>query len=240
MVLTLLLPGALVTTGARADAASLKVSEDSYTSQSNAAATHGTSTYLGTNAAVSSERRAYLKFAVADIPVGATNVTAKLSVYAESSSSGTFTVYNIPSTWTESSLTWSNQPAPGLTVTQKVGVSTGYNDLDVSSAVKANGTYSFVIRNSAASQSNFTAKEAASNHPAQLLVNWTPPTSGDPVLGAAGDIACAPGGAVTTAACQQSATAALLAGNDVTVVQTLGDEQYESGASAEFTGGYDR
>lgn len=240
VVLTLLLPGALVTTGARADAASLKVSEDSYTSQSNAAAIHGTSTYLGTNAAVSSERRAYLKFAVADIPVGATNVTAKLSVYAESSSSGTFTVYNIPSTWSESSLTWSNQPVPGLTVTQRVGVTTGYNDLDVSSAVKANGTYSFVIRNSAASQSNFTAKEAASNHPAQLLVNWTPSTSGDPVLGAAGDIACAPGGAVTTAACQQSATAALLAGNDVTVVQTLGDEQYESGASAEFTGGYDR
>jgi hypothetical protein len=240
VVLTLLLLSAPVTTGARADVAGLKVAEDSYTSQNNPGATHGPSTYLGTNASVSSERRAYLKFAVANIPVGATNVTAKLSVYAQSSSSGTFTVYNIPSTWTESSLTWSNQPILGSIVTQKGGVTTGYNDLDVSSAVAANGTYSFVIRSSATSQTNFTAKEAASNQPAQLLVNWSPPTSGDPVLGAAGDIACAPGGAVTATACQQAATAALLAGNDVTVVQTLGDEQYESGASAEFTGGYDR
>jgi hypothetical protein len=240
LVLPLLLLGALATTGARADAASLTVAEDSYTSQSNAGATHKTSTYLGTTSAVGAERRAYLKFAVGNIPVGATNVTAKLSAYAESPSSGTFTVYNIPSAWTESSLAWSNQPVLGSTVTQKVGVTTGYNDFVVSSTVTANGTYSFAIKNSATTQTNFTSKEAASNHPALLLLNWSAPTAADPVLGAAGDIACAPGGAVTAAACQQAATAALLAGNDVTVVQTLGDEQYESGASAEFTGGYDR
>jgi hypothetical protein len=231
--------GALATTGAQADTATWNVAEDSYTSQSNAAATHGSATYLGTDAVVGSERRAYLKFTVSNIPTGATNVTAKVRIYAQSSSSATFTVHNIPSNWTQSGLTWSNQPALGSTVVSKVGVTLGYNDLDVSSTIKANGTYSFAISNSAATQVNFTSKEATSSQPAQLALAWTPSTTADPVLGAVGDIACAPGEGVTARTCQQAATAALLAGNDVTVVQTLGDNQYTSGTSAEFAGGYD-
>jgi hypothetical protein len=65
------------------------------------------------------------------------------------------------------------------------------------------------------------------------------PTGSDPVLGVAGDIACATGQLVTAKQCQQAATASLLSGNDVTVVQTLGDEQYEDGTSADFAGSYD-
>ena len=83
---------------------------------------------------------------------------------------------------------------------------------------------------------------SATNAPTTMKVsNFTagrPPT-GDPVLGAAGDIACAAADTVTATTCQQAATAALLAGNDVTVVQTLGDNQYNSGTSTEFNGGYD-
>jgi len=161
--------GALATTGAQADTATWNVAEDSYTSQSNAAATHGSATYLGTDAVVGSERRAYLKFTVSNIPTGATNVTAKVRIYAQSSSSATFTVHNIPSNWTQSGLTWSNQPALGSTVVSKVGVTLGYNDLDVSSTIKANGTYSFAISNSAATQVNFTSKEATSSQPTSSL-----------------------------------------------------------------------
>jgi hypothetical protein len=230
--------GGLASTGAEADAASLTVAADSYTSQSSAAATHGTVTYLGTDAIAGAERRAYLKFSVSSIPVGATNVTAALRIYAQSASAATFTVYTTAPTWTESALTWNNQPALGSKVTSKVGVKTGINDLDVSWKVTANGTYSFVVRNSSTTQVNFTSKDSTSSHPAQLVLSWTPAT-GDPVLGTAGDIACAPGGTVSATSCQQAATAALLAGSDVTVVQTLGDEQYDSGTSAEFTGGYD-
>jgi Calcineurin-like phosphoesterase len=65
------------------------------------------------------------------------------------------------------------------------------------------------------------------------------PAKGDPVLGVAGDIACATGQLVTAKQCQQAATASLLSGNDVTIVQTLGDEQYENGTSADFAGSYD-
>lgn len=49
---------------------------------------------------------------------------------------------------------------------------------------------------------------------------------------AAGDIACAPGIAITSTTCQQGATAALL--GSATMIQTLGDNQYETGSLAEF------
>lgn len=61
--------------------------------------------------------------------------------------------------------------------------------------------------------------------------------AGDPVIAAAGDIACRPGQAVTASACRQRATAALLPGADR--VLTLGDNQYDSGLLNEYQGSYD-
>jgi len=58
--------------------------------------------------------------------------------------------------------------------------------------------------------------------------------SKDPVLAAAGDIACAPGD--TTHECQQSATAKLVAAWHPSAVAVLGDNQYESGLLNEFDG----
>lgn len=58
--------------------------------------------------------------------------------------------------------------------------------------------------------------------------------SKDPVLAAAGDIACAPGD--TTHECQQSATAKLVAAWHPSAVAVLGDNQYERGLLSEFDG----
>lgn len=60
----------------------------------------------------------------------------------------------------------------------------------------------------------------------------------DVVVGAAGDIACAPGAAVTTKSCHQAATAALLADPSYQDVLALGDEQYPCGTYANFLGSY--
>jgi hypothetical protein len=60
---------------------------------------------------------------------------------------------------------------------------------------------------------------------------------GDPVVAAAGDIACAPPGTPTAKGCQQAATAKLLSTADV--VLPLGDDQYNSGTLAEYQGSYD-
>jgi acid phosphatase type 7 len=61
----------------------------------------------------------------------------------------------------------------------------------------------------------------------------------DPVIGAAGDIACIPGSNPTSTSCQQAATGNALVAMNPTAVLPLGDNQYESGTLAEFQGSYD-
>jgi acid phosphatase type 7 len=61
-----------------------------------------------------------------------------------------------------------------------------------------------------------------------------------PIIAAAGDIACAQGGMVTPTTCNQRKTSDLFAGNPaVAAVLPLGDEQYETGALADFQQVYD-
>jgi hypothetical protein len=61
---------------------------------------------------------------------------------------------------------------------------------------------------------------------------------GEPVVAAAGDIACAPPGTRTAKGCHQGDTAVLLAGADR--VLPLGDEQYECGQLTAFNQVYDK
>jgi acid phosphatase type 7 len=71
---------------------------------------------------------------------------------------------------------------------------------------------------------------------------------GDPVIAAAGDIACDPRPAVATPAsdetgpdqCHMAATAKLIESARPVAVLTLGDEQYPSGALDSFMAGYDK
>src|SRR4051794_31769426 len=58
----------------------------------------------------------------------------------------------------------------------------------------------------------------------------------DPVLAAAGDLPCTPRKAANASTCQQQATASLVAANNPTAVAVLGDNQYENGTLAEYTG----
>jgi calcineurin-like phosphoesterase family protein len=67
---------------------------------------------------------------------------------------------------------------------------------------------------------------------------------GDPVIVAAGDIACDPashlfaGGAGSGSACHMKATARLVREQDPTAVLTLGDDQYENGELSKFEQSY--
>jgi hypothetical protein len=62
------------------------------------------------------------------------------------------------------------------------------------------------------------------------------PAAADPVLAAAGDIACAPGEARTATTCRHAATARLL--GSATAVLPLGDTQYGRGALRQYRGSY--
>jgi acid phosphatase type 7 len=67
----------------------------------------------------------------------------------------------------------------------------------------------------------------------------------DPVIAAAGDIACSPssqyfnGGAGTATKCRQPYTSNLLVTGGLTAVLALGDEQYDTGSLSGFTNSYD-
>ena len=69
--------------------------------------------------------------------------------------------------------------------------------------------------------------------------------TGDPVIAAAGDIACDPtnpsfsGGAGTSSACDQQATSNLLVNQGYSAVLPLGDNQYEDGSAAKYQQVYD-
>jgi len=64
--------------------------------------------------------------------------------------------------------------------------------------------------------------------------------TGDPVIAAAGNIACDPtnpaynGGTGTSSACREMATSDLLLNQGYSAVLPLGDNQYEDGTAAQF------
>lgn len=78
--------------------------------------------------------------------------------------------------------------------------------------------------------------------PAPTATSTPTPGGGDPILMAAGDIACDPGdsafngGAGTSSACQARYTAALLSGANV--VAPIGDEQYDCAPLSSFQASY--
>ncbi len=73
----------------------------------------------------------------------------------------------------------------------------------------------------------------------------TPVTTGDPVIAAAGDIACDPadgsfnGGNGTASNCRQKAVSDLFVGKNFSAVLTLGDTQYEDGSLSKFQQSFD-
>ena len=68
------------------------------------------------------------------------------------------------------------------------------------------------------------------------LVPISPAQASDPVLAAAGDIACPAGSTTDAGDCQQASTASLISAHSPTAIAVLGDEQYVNGTLAEFEG----
>jgi hypothetical protein len=73
---------------------------------------------------------------------------------------------------------------------------------------------------------------------AVAFASAAPAQAADPVIAAAGDIACSPSGAVTSTKCRQRSTSDLLVGGGLSGVLALGDLQYASGSYSSFTKSY--
>jgi hypothetical protein len=155
---------------------------DSWIDQSSSSSNKGTDSVLKVmSKSGNSNLRALLRFNLPSIPSGCVLDAATLRVYAGSASSSqrTLQVLRLNGSWTESGVTWGNQPATtGSAVTTTSG--TGYRQWSVATIVSAmyssGSNNGFLIRDATEGQDaeqQFYAREKGENVP-QLVVAFKP------------------------------------------------------------------
>ncbi|PZG19552.1 CBM96 family carbohydrate-binding protein [Nonomuraea aridisoli] len=219
---------------ANAATATFAAVADTYVDNSATGTNYGASGQLGVDN--SPIKRMFLRFTVSG--VSGTVSSVKLRVHtdnvsgAESGSGGTFRAMS-NTTWSETGTTWNNQPAIDGATLGSIGAVTAnsWYEIDVTSYVKGNGTYSIGVTSTSTDGADYDSRESGSSTAPQLVVTTgttTPPPAGDVLVGA-GDIADSGSG--------DSATAALL-DNIPGTVFTLGDNVYSNGTASEFANYY--
>jgi hypothetical protein len=229
---------AVVQSPAVAAATTFTATADTYVQDSTPTTNYGTANQFIVGS--SPVRRSFLKFTVSGLTSAVTD--AKLRIHTTnkggSDNGGTWSSV-ADTTWSETGMTWNNQPAIGaaLGTLGAVAKSTWY-EINVTPLVTGNGTYSIGGTSPSTDSANYGSRETGANAP-QLVVTTTtsttpPPTTtappGDPVFVGAGDIA--------GAGSSQEATAQLL-DNIPGTVYTLGDNAYDSGTLTEYNTYYD-
>lgn len=112
-------------------------------------------------------QRAYLRFRVA-VPAGKRVTGALLSVTPNQTSATGFTVHTASSSWSESSLTWANAPAPATRVLARSGGVTSDTraHVEVTDGVPvAGGDVTLVLANPSSTGLSLRSREQASGQP---------------------------------------------------------------------------
>ncbi|HEX2222173.1 MAG TPA: DNRLRE domain-containing protein, partial [Candidatus Limnocylindria bacterium] len=121
------------------------------------------------NAATPHTFRSYVQFAVTGL--SGPPRSAKLRLYVTDPSSQGGIAYAVPSTWTETGLTWNNAPPLDGSPLATLGSVTAntWKEIDVTSAITGNGSYSFGIKEGTTSDSAFYSSREGANPP-QLII----------------------------------------------------------------------
>jgi len=114
--------------------------------------------------------RAYLRFNVSGLN-GASIASASLKVYANTSSTTSYTVYGVSNnTWNENSITYSNNPGQGSPINTSGKVkAAAWNTIDVTSYVKSQGKFSFDLATTGSTKVSLAARESGSDAPKLLI-----------------------------------------------------------------------
>jgi len=152
------------------------------------------------------------------------------STVGSSPSGGTVSVV-ASTTWPESTTTWNTRPAVGAAITTAGAVAADtWVEIDITPAVRANGTFSFALANTDPDGVFYDSREAGAATAPQLIITQTA-NVGDQTVYAAGDIGdCTSSG--------DEATGNLLDGTTGTVMP-LGDLAYPDGSATDFATCYD-
>lgn len=157
------------TTSAPASSTSTYVpSEDTFASASRATRNYGNAASVEVDG--NSQKIAYLKFTINDLAgKSVTRAILRLKVLDPSTVGGTF--YSTSSTWTEATLTWNNKPSLGLLIGTVGNAPRGATvEVDVSSLIQGNGTYSIGVMSANSNGVDYYSSEATTADRPALVV----------------------------------------------------------------------
>jgi hypothetical protein len=153
--------------------------QDAHAHAANATSNYGSLTTLRVKTDGTASFQGYLKFDVTGLAGPA--LSAKLQLFCTDDGPDGGTAYLVSNTylgtatpWLESGLNWNNAPALGAPAGAAGGAATAdaWHELDVTSAITGNGTYSFAIRSNSTNSVIYSSKEGA--NPPRLVVTAAP------------------------------------------------------------------
>jgi trimeric autotransporter adhesin len=127
------------------------------------------------SSATDASYRSYLKFDVAGL--SGTPTSVKLRLFSTDGSRDGGSVSSTSNAWSETGVTWGNQPGIGASSLASFGATTTNSAVEVelgAGAVTGNGTYSFALASSSTDSAYYSSREGATKP--QLIVT----TSGEP------------------------------------------------------------
>lgn len=152
--------------------------EDSYVSQAGPDKPHNTATWLSVcttpcDGANNSERGAFIRFSVKDVPDNAVNVTMTLDVQSVRTTDTTLEVRPVTGKWSGDTLTFNNRPAVGEVITTRKGLTASETaKLDVSSAFHGNGSYDFALTSPSGAHGVLHSSRATSGVGPKLSITY--------------------------------------------------------------------
>ncbi|TDD29679.1 DNRLRE domain-containing protein [Kribbella turkmenica] len=154
---------------------------DSWLLQSSGGQNYGTDSVLKVDTKSGANARAVVRFNLPAIPAGCQLLDAKLRLYATSYKSGrTLQALRLNGPWTETNVTWNNQPATtGTAATAASPTSNRYVEWSVVSQLQsmyAGGNHGFLIRdaveNGGGSDQGFHSREKGTDNPPRLVFTF--------------------------------------------------------------------
>ena len=220
---------------------------DAWVEEAVPGANHGSRTPLHIKASPKA-KIAYLRFNVTGLASAVERAT--LQVFAKTSNASGHEVRPVAANdWGETTITYANAPPRGAVLATAGPVTTGqWSSVDVTAAVQGNRSVSLALTGTSGTVTRYASREVGAKAPRLVVetpvttttASTVPPPPGDPVLAAAGDIACDPfdpafnGGDGTASRCRMKATSDLLTALEPTAVAALGDNQYKGGTLEQF------
>ncbi len=148
----------------------IPVSADAYTMQSSANTNYGRRTTLLVDG--SPAARTYLKFPVSGVGSRAI-VSARLQLYAVDPSDAGGRLHRVTNTsWSESTIRWSNAPSYTSTTIGAIGsvVSGSWYEIDVTSQIAGDGTVSFALESTSTNGADYRAREGGGSTAPRLVL----------------------------------------------------------------------